>query len=410
MSAQPATRTRVRRTALPRLLFAVALANMAYTVLVPFVPLLADRFDMSPLQIGIAFGGFAAAKAVVQPFGGRLVDRWGGLPVAFGGLCVAATATLALATSTNATSIVAFRVLWGVGEGFAMPGLYQLTSQIGQRSSIGRAKALGRFGAAAVIGMTAGPGLVAAFSGTITFRTAFIIGAAMTYLSAALILTERADLAGTHTDTGSAATGGEELARNAGLSSRQLLVAALMLGAADLFNNFIYAALEPIYPLHLKEILHASQTTIEVTFFCGLGIFAIGSFFAGTLVERWGARNSAAAAFIVQTLALLGGAAAGMTGVFVAAFFIVMAVQPVVYVALRTSVTQLTEGNEGTAFGWFGLASDVGWILGPIVAGALFQGLHGAVLLVLAAVTIAGLLTIWRTSTTQHTAPAPSVP
>ena len=142
----------------------------------------------------------------------------------------------------------------------------------------------------------------------------------------------------------------------------------------------------------------------------GLGIFAIGSFFAGTLVERWGARNSAAAAFIVQTLALLGGAAAGMTGVFVAAFFIVMAVQPVVYVALRTSVTQLTEGNEGTAFGWFGLASDVGWILGPIVAGALFQGLHGAVLLVLAAVTIAGLLTIWRTSTTQHTAPAPSVP
>ncbi|MDF8263218.1 MFS transporter [Luteipulveratus flavus] len=401
MTAPTSAPSRVRRTALPRLLFAVALANMAYTVLVPFVPLLADRFDMSPLQIGVAFGGFAAAKAVVQPFGGRLVDRWGGLPVSVGGLCLAATATLALATSTNATSIVAFRVLWGIGEGFAMPGLYQLTSQLGQRSSIGRAKALGRFGAAAVIGMTAGPGLVAAFSGTITFKTAFIIGAAMTYLSAALILTERADLTQDNPDSSSSKASDDGPTGNAGTSQQKILLAALALGAADLFNNFIYAALEPIYPLHLSEVLHASQTTIEVTFFCGLGIFAIGSFFAGALVERWGARRSAAAAFIVQTVALLIGAIAAMTGMFVTSFFVVMAAQPIVYVALRTSVTQLTEGHEGTAFGWFGLASDIGWILGPIVAGALFQGLHRNVLLVLAAVTIAGLITTWRATTMQ---------
>ncbi|GAA3162094.1 MFS transporter [Nonomuraea salmonea] len=108
------------RLRLVALLGAVGVANVAYTVLIPFVPTLNTVFQMSAVLIGVAFAGFAATKALCQPLGGWLVDRIGGRTIAIAGLAVTAAATGALAVATTSGQVVACRFVWG-GSGKGWP-------------------------------------------------------------------------------------------------------------------------------------------------------------------------------------------------------------------------------------------------------------------------------------------------
>src|SRR5437588_296571 len=102
-------------------LAAAGVQNVAYTILIPFVPTLQSDFRMSTLAIGVAFAGFTATKAAVQPFGGWIVDRFGARLVGGGALLVSTVAIGLLAFATSGEQVIVLRLLWGIGEGLAMP-------------------------------------------------------------------------------------------------------------------------------------------------------------------------------------------------------------------------------------------------------------------------------------------------
>lgn len=370
MSATTARPVRPRsRSTLVLLLASVAIANVAYTILIPFVPVLSDRFGMSSLTIGIAFGGFAATKALAQPVGGRCADRLGARPTAVAGLVVAAAATGALAFAQSGTQVVSLRLLWGVGEGLALPALYQMTSSLGRLTNVGEARAMGWYGAAAVTGMTAGPGLLTLLSGLIDFRGAFLLGASLTLVSVGCVAFALRVPEPEPTAVGDSFTRADH-GRRARSRPRpvRVLVVVAALGLADLANNFIYAALEPVVPLYAGRHLSASQRSISVIFFVGLMLFAAVSAIAARPIAKVGYLRATAAAFALQTLGLAITAVTDSLTVFAIAFLVVMAVQPAVYVAVRASVAEVGRHQQGMAFGWFGLVSDIGWIAGPIAA------------------------------------------
>ncbi|TYB60270.1 MFS transporter [Nonomuraea sp. PA05] len=376
------------RLRLVALLTAVGVANVAYTVLIPFVPTLNTLFQMSAVLIGVAFAGFAAAKALSQPLGGWLVDRIGGRTIAIAGLAVTALATAALAVATTSAQVVACRFVWGLGEGLAMPALYRLTAQLGNESGHGSDRTLGWFGTAAVAGMTVGPGLIAALSGVIDFRSAFAGGALLTVL--ATVLVALAFRRGGRPEGSSASGGTPAPAEGAERLSRlPLIPLVLVLGVLDLANNAVYAALEPLFPLHGTGPLGAGEQAVSVSFFLGLAVFAVFSWVGGRIVRLSGGFPLAAAVFAVQAAALALAWVTGSYGVFTAAFIGLMAVQPLVYVNMRAVIGRLGEGRQGWAFGWFGLVSDLGWVAGPIAATAAYQVLGGGSFALLAVVAVA---------------------
>jgi MFS family permease len=247
------------------LLAAAALSNVAYTILIPFVPTLQSRFGMGAVAVGVAFGGFAAAKALTQPFGGWAVDRLCARTVAVAGLILAAMATAALATAGRAIEVIGYRLLWGIGEGFAIPALYRLASTLGSRSVHGKARVLGWFGSAAVVGMTLGPGVIAVFADTLTFRTAFALGAVLTASAAAVLrCTVERDLGRTPAPQSEATSPGGA-ARAVG--PRLLVPVVVGFGLLDFVNNFVYAALEPVLPLYARHhrSVHGGRLTEKWT-------------------------------------------------------------------------------------------------------------------------------------------------
>jgi DHA1 family multidrug resistance protein-like MFS transporter len=72
-----------------------------------------------------------------------------------------------------------------------------------------------------------------------------------------------------------------------------------------------------------------------------------------------------------------------------------MTAQPLVYVALRAVLTQISRTNQGTTFGWFGLISDLGWVLGPLIMTGLLGVLDSLIFAVLGALAMLGAALAW---------------
>jgi MFS family permease len=317
------------------------------------------------------------------------VDRFGARPVAVGGLALAAVATVAIAGTTTGSQVIGLRLLWGVGEGLSIPALYQLTGTLGRASGRGETTAMGWFGSAAVVGMTAGPGLVAVLSGHLSFHQVFVLGGTLTALSALLVsvaLPRVERPAGD--DPGSPAAGNRPAAR-------ALVLAVLALGTLDLINNLIYAALEPVVPLYAVGDLGTGRRTVSAVFFAGLAVFALVAAISAPVIRRTGVRQALTGSFAVQVAALAVAWRAGGFVLFAAGFVVLMAVQPLVYVAVRARIAEVGGDRAGSAFGWFGTISDLGWIIGPLVATGVLEAAGAGVFLALAVLAAgAGLIAL----------------
>lgn len=377
----------VRRVA--SLLVAAAVTNVAYTILIPFVPFLAEELEMSSFAIGAAFGGFALTKALFQPLGGFLSDRVGAPTVAVAGLLATAVATVGLSMATNGDQVIAWRLIWGVAEGLMVPALYQLCFSIRPADRDFGGKMMGWFGSAAVLGMAAGPAVVGLLHDEAAFGRFFQITAAVTVLAALLVLLNLRH---------STATPGSEPenVEHGRVAAYSFLVVVVVLGAADFLNNFLFGALEPTLPLHIDEALGGGTEAISVIFTAGLLVFAVVSAPAGFVIARLGIRATIAMAFAVAVIGFAVQAAASAVPALAVGFLLFMATQPLVYVAVRRGIAAVQAEKQGRAFGLLGFVSDLGYVLGPVVGTVLFDLSSAAMFAALgAACLLAAAVAFW---------------
>lgn len=385
--------TAQRSLARHRLLWVLAVVgvqNVAYTILIPLTPQLRTEFGMSTLLIGVAFAGFTATKATSQPLGGWLADRMGPRAVGIVGLALSAVCTLALGVAHSAIAVITCRLLWGTGEGLAIPALLVLTTKLGRQSLVGAGRAIGWFGSAAVAGMAVGPLVAAPFSGPRAFSHAFLVGGLISCLSVCIFVLHSRDL----TAVNDLPNGAEQLderrsavSLRVGVPRSGIPVIVGLLGLLDFLNNFIYAGLEPNFA-NFGAATGAATSSVSIILFFGLVCFAVAAPAAGAMVGRVTSTGLVVAAFLLQVVCLSLPLTTQTAALYVLAFLPFMAAQSVVYVGVRSTLAGLPRDNLGRAFGSFGFVSDLGWVLGPVVVSGLLGNAPHAVLVLWT--TIAG--------------------
>ncbi|MCK2215432.1 MFS transporter [Actinomadura sp. ATCC 31491] len=263
------------RRRLAAVLVAAGIMNIAYTMLIPLVPELTGRLGMDAASVGLAFAGFALAKALTQPLGGLLADALPRRPAwaAAGWLVAAAAAVAATGHASTGPALVALRLLWGAAEGFAMPPLYRLVTALSRRAGLGAGRAFGWFGGAAVSGMALGPVLVGLLRPVLGFSGVFLAGRLASFTLAGALLVAAA---------GRAAEGPADAPRPAepapAAPARGPLVALVVVfGLTDLVSNAVYAALEPTLPLHLDRLGGDGLRLTAALFGLGLVVFAVAA-------------------------------------------------------------------------------------------------------------------------------------
>jgi MFS family permease len=100
---------------------ALFMQNLDSTVLTTALPTIARDFGSDPLHLKLALTSYLMALAVFVPASGWIADRFGARPVFQAALGVFALGSVGCALSWDLASLVAARVLQGLGGAMMLP-------------------------------------------------------------------------------------------------------------------------------------------------------------------------------------------------------------------------------------------------------------------------------------------------
>ena len=175
MSTPPNAHAADRSIRLLALAAFVSGANLRITD--PLVPALAQYFSASVSAAGSVVSGFTLGYALFQIVHGPLGDRIGKLRAVTIGMFIAAAASLACAFAPGLSSLALARFLTGMGAAAVIPlSLAFIGDNVGYER---RQLVLGRFIGAVLSGQMLGPLIAGALSEVFSWRSVFVIMAAV---------------------------------------------------------------------------------------------------------------------------------------------------------------------------------------------------------------------------------------
>jgi multidrug resistance protein len=159
---------------------AVALDLVGFGIVLPILPLYAERFHAGPATVGLLVASFSLAQFVFSPIWGRVSDRIGRKPVLVLSLFGTAVGSLLTGLAGSLWLLFAARVLDGVS-GASVSVAQAAVTDLAPPSQ--RPRLLGLLGAAFGIGFVAGPaiGALAALGGP---HVPFLVAAALAFVNA----------------------------------------------------------------------------------------------------------------------------------------------------------------------------------------------------------------------------------
>lgn len=135
---------------------------------------------------GLAFGVFAVSALVLRPVAGRLADVSGRLPLLIGGALIAAVSLALLAVAQHLVAVIALRLLAGVAEAAFFVAGFAALADLAPAARMGEALSYNSLGL--YLGLALGPLLGQLLVGIWGFAGAWIGGAVLALLAAALSL------------------------------------------------------------------------------------------------------------------------------------------------------------------------------------------------------------------------------
>jgi MFS transporter, DHA1 family, tetracycline resistance protein len=376
---------------MPILFLIVFIDLIGFGVVIPLLPFYGLHFGASPAQVTGMMACYSLAQLFSSPLLGRLSDKVGRRPVLLISLLASVASYLWLGCADALWMLFAARLLSGAGAGNIAAAQAYITDVTTPET---RAKGMGVIGAAFGLGFTVGPALGGLVAGSNPDAAAlawpaFIAAAlsAIAFVVAFLALKESLPEASRHAPPRPSRwqVAQDVLTRPA---LRQLILLLFITVTA-------FAGMETTFALWAHSAFDWGPREVGYNFlFVGLVLVVVQGFLIGPLTRRFG-----------ETRLVLGGAALIALGLFGLPFALTLPRLLAVNVllafgmgVLNPAITSLISQRAGVderggILGVSQSASSLSRILGPLVAGLLFEGLSrdapyyaGAILMALVVV------------------------
>lgn len=358
-------------------------------------PGLGAEFHLDPQQLGLFFSASTFGLLFGAAVGGRIADRVGRKAVLVVSVAVFGLFSLLTVFAWDAHSLVAARLLTGLGIGGAMPNLVALAAENSEPGARSRAVAL------MYSGLPLGGALVSLVSlwgaGAEGWRAIFAIGGIAPLLALPLLLRflpESGEFLASHQEKPPLASA---------LFGEQRRYATPLLWTSFFFTLLVlYLLLNWLPSLLVDKGLSPRQAGLVQAVFNVAG--ALGAVWAGALLDRRGGRLMVATVYIVLAVGLLLLAGAGANLGFVIALGATVGVGAISSQAILYALAPnyYATSYRGTGVGAAVSAGRMGSVAGPMVAAALIgagggpaQVLSGLLPFVCVA-ALASLVLVWR--------------
>ncbi|TDT32564.1 MFS transporter [Naumannella halotolerans] len=353
-----------RRTHFPREVYVLALIGfcvaVGFGVLVPVLPVFARSFGIGNLEAGAVISAFGFLRFLFSPFAARMLRRFSERVVLSAGVLIVAASSAAAGLATSYPQLLIMRGLGGIGS--AMFSVSAMTLLLRSVTAEQRGRASGTMQSGFLLGGMAGPALgslLARISLTAPFFF-YAVTLAVAGLVGALLLRPPAH------DPLSRATGSATV-RSALADAGYR--AACMANFSQGWNSF--GVRSSLVPILVVESLHRSPADAGIAFAIAAVAQTLALAPAGRFVDTTGRRPAL----------MLGGV---LCGVSIAATpwatsLTWLTVAMVVYglgasllgTAPAAAVGDVVGPRGGQPVAVFSMMSDIGGILGPLVAGLL---------------------------------------
>jgi multidrug resistance protein len=358
----------------------VVIDLVGFGIVLPILPLWAETFGASPVEIGFLTASYAVMQLLFAPVWGRLSDRYGRRPVILASLAGSAVAALMIGLAGTLLVLFLARVLQGIaGASYAAAQAY-VADVTAPRE---RARGMGMIGAAFGLGFILGPALGALFS-AVDARLPFFVAAG---LAATNLLIAARRLPESRRPDGPRAPGPRlEVLRRA-LSSRELAPLVWLSFVATL----AFVGMESTFALFGERRFDYGQVEMGLLFtFIGVMAALSQGVLVGRLVERAGETRVMIGGLAGTAVGLLGVAAAESLWLLLPALAVLSIASGLVF-STTTALISLAAGEreQGAVLGLTASVGGGARIAGPVLAMLLFQHVGIAVPLVAGAALFA---------------------
>ncbi|TLM72511.1 MFS transporter [Pseudarthrobacter sp. NamB4] len=378
------------RQKLPRdikvMLAAAFLIALGFGLVAPVLPQFATTFGVGNTEASVIVAIFAFMRLVFAPAGGALIGRLGERPVYVSGLLIVSASTAACAFAQDYWQLLLFRGLGGAGSVMFTVASMALVVRLAPPESRGRVS--GAYASAFLVGNVCGPivgGLLAGFG----LRVPFLAYAAALVVAAVVVQTQ---LSHQRQGSGPRQDRAPDMPLAEALGERAYRTALL----SSFVNGWAtFGVRMATVPLFAVAALGSGP---EAAGFA-LAVFAAGNAaaltFSGRLADTLGRRPMMIAGLLVAGAAT---AAIGFTpglGWFLAASALAGVGSGLFGPAQQAAVADVIGSGRsgGKVLAVYQMTSDVGAIVGPVLAGVLADqlgygwafGVTGGIMVVAAA-------------------------
>ena len=358
----------------------VVIDLVGFGIVLPILPLWAETFGASPVQIGLITASYAVMQLLFAPVWGRLSDRHGRRPIILISLAGSAVSALMIGVAGTLVILWIARVLQGIaGASYAAAQAY--VADVTTKEE--RARGMGMIGAAFGLGFILGPAFGAIFSAVDQRLPFFVAGglAALNWLIAYRRLPESRKPGAAEAPTP------RLVALRRALSSRELAPLVWMSFVA----TFAFVGMESTFALFGEHRFDYDAVQMGLLFtYIGV-LAALGQgVLVGRFVRRWGEGRVLIAGLFGTAAGLAVTAIAHELWVLLIGLMLLSIASGLVF-ATTTALISLAahEREQGVVLGLNASVGSAARIAGPVVATLLFQHAGVAVPLVVGAVLFA---------------------
>ena len=357
----------MKKSPIASILSIVFIDLIGFGMIIPILPLYAQRFQATEWQIGILLASYSFMQFLASPVLGWFSDRYGRKPVLLCSLIGSATGYILMADATSLAMLFLARILAGVA-GASVGTASAYIADITPPEN--RSKRIGLIGAAFGIGFVLGPaigGLLSQWS----VIAPFWFAAVLSILNAVLmwIVLPEPDR---HAARQRGPVNLKQTCEEAGSWRLGIVTITYFIAIAG------FAIVTVIYPQvsHRRFELNQSQISFIFVMFGLIGA-AIQGGGIGRLVKRFGDVNLAIAGFAIMAISMMMMPLAGSVPLFLL-FTAGLAVgnslsQPTVNAIASKGASAALQGR---VLGIVQSAGSLGRVFGPVLAGFLLAGDH----------------------------------
>ncbi|CAM4348124.1 MFS transporter [Paenibacillus typhae] len=344
------------------------IALLGQGMVIPILPEYLKQFNAAGAAAGYLIAAFGAAQFIFSPIGGQLSDRLGRKPMLIAGLLLTVISDLMFAVGDTLSILYIARFIGGIGVGIMVPANMAYVADMTTPDT--RAKGMGYLGASMNLGMVLGPGLGGLIA-ELGIRIPYFFAGGLGFVAMLLCffmpetLPQEMRAAARARDQREPVTG---MIRNSFRTSYFQYLLLILIITFGLMNY------ETVYALFVEQKYgyDAAQISVLITVGAVIGII-VQVWLLDRVIKRLGEMKLIRISLVMTAAALLLMLVTVNLGYLLLVSGLFFAFNAFLRPTLSTIIANAAGDRQGYAAGLSTTYTSIGSILGPVIAGQLFD-------------------------------------